>query len=114
MFKQKLLIAFLVPLFAIAAGCGGDDGDNVTINIDAGEGPAPTPTPTPPPGGGDCDTVVEAEFVEFNDDCSVGTLFGTVNEDSTLTSDLQWRLADPVTVGDGNLQVATVDGVEAI
>jgi hypothetical protein len=114
MSRQKLLIAFLVPLFALAAGCGGDDGDKVTINIDAGSGPDPTPTPTPPPGGGDCDTVVEADFVEFNGDCSVGTLFGDVTEDYTLTSDIQWRLDDTVTVGDGNQLVETQEDVDAI
>ena len=54
---------------------------------------------------GDCDDVVEADFVSFNDDCSVGTLSGTVNEDYTLLSEVQWRLDGTVTVGDGNQTV---------
>lgn len=116
MFRQKLLLALLISCGVVLTGCGGDDGDNVTINIDEGGGnpdPSPTPAPTPGPGPG-CENVVEAPFVEFNDDCSVGTLSGLVDSDYTLTSDIRWRLDGTVTVGEGNQNVADQSDVDAI
>ncbi len=113
MSKQQILIALLLPLVVGLAGCGGSDGDNVNITINEGGGDD---------GGGggggggsdDCDAVVEADFVSFNEDCSVGTLSGTVNEDYTLLSEVQWRLDGTVTVGDGNQTVDSLADVQAL
>ena len=65
-------------------------------------------------GGGDCNAVVPAAFVTFNLDCSIGTLSGTVNEDYTLLSAVQWRLDGTVTVGDGNQDVNSLADVQAV
>ena len=113
MSKQQILIALLLPLVVGLVGCGGSDGDNVDITINEGGGDD---------GGGggggggndDCDAVVEADFVSFNEDCSVGTLSGTVNEDYTLLSEVQWRLDGTVTVGDGNQTVDSLADVQAL
>ncbi len=69
--------------------------------------------PVGPPDG-DCDLVVPADFVAFNDDCSVGTLSGLVDEDYTLISEVEWRLSGEVLVGEGNRSVATDGDVQAI
>ena len=112
MMRKKLLLAVLIPLFSLGIGCSGDEGDDVAINIDGGGGVAPPPPPPPPVGN--CDLVVQADFVEFNDDCSAGTLSGVVDEDYTLTSEVEWRLSGPVLVGEGNRNIATQADVEAI
>lgn len=114
--NKEFLTAFLVAIAAVTTGCGGgSEGDRVTIEINQ---PAPggggTPDPDPDPGNGDCDSVVEADFVSFNDDCSVASIEGVVDEDYTLSSDIQWRLSGTVTVGNGNESVEDAAGVQAI
>ncbi|MBN7797970.1 hypothetical protein [Parahaliea mediterranea] len=111
--RKGLVVATLVALTALA-GCSGDEGDDVTINVDGGGTPTPDPDPDPDPGTGSCDNVVEASFVSFNDDCSVGTLSGLVDSDYVLTSDIQWRLSGTVRVGEGNETVADTADVQAI
>lgn len=113
MFHKGLLLAFLVVVTTLV-GCSGDEGDTVTINV------------TPPDGGGggdggggdggdgDCDTVVAADFVSFNADCSVGTLSGQIDADYTLTAAVEWRLDGTVQVGNGNQTVASDADVQAI
>ncbi|MEM9256413.1 MAG: hypothetical protein AAGA91_13275 [Pseudomonadota bacterium] len=117
MVKTKLLIACLVPLIGLL-GCSGDEGDDVTIIIDdggTGTGPGTGPGTGTGPGGGDnCDNVVEASYVTFNDTCTIGTIEGTVDTDYTLLESVQWRLSDTVTVGDGNRTVADQAEVDAI
>lgn len=113
MSRQKLLLALLIPLATSIVGCGGDDGDNVQININA-DAPDPGPGPGPGPGDGDCDRVIEADFVVFNDDCSVGTLEGSIAEDYTLLSGVEWRLSGEVLVGEGNREVVDQDDVQSI
>jgi len=115
MFKRKLLIAIMFPLTIAMVGCGGNDGDdvNITNNFDGdgggggGGGGGPT---------GNCDLVTAADFVSFNSDCSTGTLSGTIDEDYTLRSEVQWRLSGTVKVGDGNRTVndqSDVDNIRA-
>ena len=111
MVKQKLFIALLVPLISGVVGCGGSDGDNVNISNDFTTGPV---DPNGPNGPGDCSIVVAADFVDFNADCSVGTLSGTIDSDYTLLSEVQWRLDGTVTVGDGNKTVNNSAEVQAI
>ncbi|HEY6131197.1 MAG TPA: hypothetical protein VIV27_04225, partial [Halioglobus sp.] len=113
MFKQTLFIALLLPFVITAVGCGGSDGDNVNITINE-PGVPPVEPPPPPPGDGDCDNVVTTDFVSFNEDCSVGTLSGTVNADYTLLSDVQWRLEGTVKVGDGNQTIDDAADVQAL
>jgi hypothetical protein len=112
MMKQSLYIALLVPLLSGVVGCGGSDGDNVNITNEFGN----TTDPTDPvdPGNGNCALVVPADFVSFNTDCSVGTLAGTIDEDYTLTSEVQWRLEGTVTVGTGNQTVNNASDVQAV
>ncbi len=114
MLQRKLMVAVLLAATTLAGCSGGDEGDDVTINIDAGPGEPSEPNEPNNPAPGDCDNVVEADFVSFNDDCSVGTLSGNVDEDYTLTSDIQWRLDGTVRVGNGNENVADLDDVQAI
>jgi hypothetical protein len=112
MFKQTLFIAFLLSLTMTLVGCGGSDGDNVTINIDETVDPDDPDDPDNPTG--DCADVVEADFVSFNTDCSVGTLSGTIDEDYTLLSQVQWRLDGTVKVGDGNENIDDLADVQAL
>ena len=117
MFKQKLFITLLVPLIAGMVGCGGSDGDKVNITNDFSStpvNPVDPVDPVDPSGPGDCAQVVLADFVDFNADCSVGTLSGTINSDYTLLSQVQWRLDGTVTVGDGNQTVSNVSDVQAV
>ena len=105
MLHKELLIAFLLFVTTLV-GCSGDEGDDVTIIVPPPEGGDGNGDGGGDGGGngdgdGDCDTVVEAEFVEFNDDCSVGTISGDVLEDYTLTSGVDWRLSGDVIVGNG-------------
>ncbi|MEM8660471.1 MAG: hypothetical protein AAGF35_06255, partial [Pseudomonadota bacterium] len=117
MVKKKLLIAFLVPFIGLV-GCSGDEGDDVTIIIDdggTGTGPGTGPGTGTGPGGGDnCDNVVDASYVTFNDTCTVGTITGTVDSDYTLLESVQWRLSGTVTVGNGNQTVADQAEVDAV
>ncbi|WP_206046773.1 hypothetical protein [Mangrovimicrobium sediminis] len=112
MLQRKLMVAVLLAATALA-GCSGDEGDDVTINIDAGPSEPNVPGPNEPTNG-DCDTVVEADFVSFNDDCSVGTISGVIDEDYTLIVTVQWRLDGTVRVGNGNQNVADMADVQAI
>ncbi|WP_239923504.1 hypothetical protein [Agaribacterium haliotis] len=90
--------------------CGGDDGDNVVITP-----PQPTPSPSSDPTApGDCGSAVQASFVSFNQDCSVGTLSGVVNQDYTLDAERMWQLRGEVVVGQGNGTVANADDVQKI
>ena len=85
MFKNKVLVAFLLPLAVGLVGCGGSDGDNVNITNDFSPIDPPGPGPGPePPVDGDCAKAVEVDFVSFNSDCSVGVLMGTISQDYIL------------------------------
>lgn len=114
MSTRKIGMPLLVPFVALAVGCGGGgEGDDVTINLDVGEGPINPSGPTNP-GSGSCDSVVNADFIAFNSDCSVGTLSGMVTSNYTLTSEVEWRLEGTVTVGDGNQTVVSLSDVQSI
>lgn len=117
--KQTKLGMLIAVICSTLVGCGGDEGDdvsitnNTTVNNYGDGGPTPTPSPSPSPTG-DCATVVEADFVSYNTDCSVGTLEGVILEDFELTSNVEWRLEGEVIVGEGNVEVASDADVQAI
>ncbi|MFT6287366.1 MAG: hypothetical protein ACJAYC_000712 [Halieaceae bacterium] len=116
MLKKELIVTFLLSIAFITGCSSGSEGDDVTINIEApdgGDGGDPVNPPDPGPGDGDCDLVEEAGFVSFNDDCSVGNLEGSVDQDYTLINTVEWRLNGMVTVGDGNQTVDTIADVDA-
>lgn len=113
---NKFFLAFaLAASTAALVGCGGDEGDDITINIDASE---QTDGGSGSGGGGsatgDCALVTEASFVSFNNDCSVGTLDGTIDTDYTLISEVEWQLDGEVVVGAGNIEVTSAADVQAV
>lgn len=111
---NKLFLAFALAASTALVGCGGEEGDDVTINIGS-SAPTPTPTPSPTPTPvGDCALVEEADFVSFNNDCSVGTISGVIDSDYELISDVEWVLDGEVLVGAGNVEVADAAAVQAI
>ncbi len=114
MLQKTLTLTFLAALLALVGCSDGDEGDVVTItNVIGGD----TPTDPPDPGpGGDCEGFVETSFSTCTEVSggAVGTLTGTVDQDYTLNSELQWRLQGTVTVGTGNQTVADDADVQAI
>ncbi len=115
MLHKKLLLSLLAATLTLVGCSDGDQGDNVTITNEIGGG---GDTPEPPPGpGGDCEGFVTTDFAtcqELSGGGAAGTLLGTIDQDYTLTSDLQWRLSGTVTVGTGNQEVQTDADVQAI
>jgi len=110
---NRFSIAFLVAASLSAlVGCGGDEGDDITINIDASTGSGGSNPDTP--SAGDCNLVTQASFVSFNSDCSVGTLSGVITSDYELISEVEWRLAGEVVVGEGNVNVSSAADVQAV
>ncbi|MAT93477.1 MAG: hypothetical protein CME59_12830 [Halioglobus sp.] len=95
-------------------GCSSDEGDDVVIEILTDPTDPTDPTEPTDPSDGDCNLVEQADFVEFNADCSVGTVSGTIDQDYTFVSSTEWRLDGTVQVGDGNREVADEDDVQAI
>jgi len=114
MIKKELAAALLIPIVSMGiVGCSSDEGDDVVIEILTGGDPTDPTDPTDP-SDGDCDAVEEADFVEFNGDCSIGTLSGMIDTDYTLVPSTEWRLDGTVQVGDGNRNVDDDDDVQAI
>ncbi len=107
---NKKLMATLLLTSMVLVGCGGDDGDDVTINVNS----SGTGSGSGGSSSGDCSGVTEADFVSYNSDCSVGNLSGNIDEDFTLTSEIEWRLDGTVRVGNGNVTVANAADVQAI
>ena len=116
MFNKALLMSLLAACLAMVGCSDGDEGDTVTITNEIGVDPGPGPGPGPDPGEGDCEDFVETDFASCSEvgDGAVGTLSGTVDQDYTLNSELQWRLQGTVTVGNGNQTVASDADVQAI
>ena len=114
MLQKTLLMSFLAATLALVGCSDGDQGDVVTITNEIGGG-GPTDPPDPGPGG-DCEGFVETDFATCTEVSggAVGTLTGTVDQDYTLDSGLQWRLQGTVTVGNGNQTVADDADVQAI
>lgn len=109
--RNKFFAAFTLACSTALVGCGGEDGDNVTINLEGsapgGGGPITSPV-------GDCANVVQADFISYNKACSTGTVTGSVNENFTLTADVEWQLRGAVIVGAGNVTLADDVAVQAV
>lgn len=114
---NKFFLAFALAASTALVGCGGEEGDDVTIIIEDNPAPQPTPTtPSTPPAQGQCDDsdIIEADFVSFNNTCTVGTVSGIIGEDYTFVSKVQWILDGEVLVGAGNQEVTSEADVQAI
>ncbi len=61
-----------------------------------------------------CDSVEEAEFIGFNTNCTVGTFFGTIDEDYTLIEEVEYRLSGVVKVGAGNTEINSAAEMQVI
>jgi hypothetical protein len=61
-----------------------------------------------------CAQAVEADFVSFNADCSVGTISGTIDTDYTLLEEVQYILSGVVKVGEGNIEITSAEQMQAI
>jgi hypothetical protein len=114
MLHKTLLVSFLAAFLALVGCSDGDQGDNVTITNEIGGGD-PDPDPDPGPGG-DCEGFVETSFATCQEVSggAVGNLTGTIDEDYTLTSDLQWRLSGEVLVGTGNQNISSQAEYDAV
>ena len=55
-----------------------------------------------------------ASFVSFNDDCSQGTVTGTIDIDYTFIEDVDYILGGVVKVGDGNVEITNQTQYESI
>src|SRR5690606_26422779 len=104
--KNWVLAAAVV---AGLSGCGDGDRNSLVIEGDTvNEGPGTTPPPTG--GTSTCPDFASARPVDA-DGNNVCQLPQTIAADTTLTADTVWYLADRVTVGNGNNELAdrTVD-----
>ncbi|MGB2180446.1 MAG: hypothetical protein ACPHZD_06030, partial [Porticoccaceae bacterium] len=61
-----------------------------------------------------CAQVVEADFISFNADCTVGTITGTIDTDYTLLEEVQYILSGVVKVGEGNVEITSAAQMQAI
>ena len=50
----------------------------------------------------------------FNDDCSQGTVTGTIDSDYTFIEDVDYILSGVVKVGDGNVEITSQTQYESI
>ncbi len=121
---SKLSVALLLAM-GVLAGCSDDSGDQVTINQEVTNnngdtinnppadngGTTTDPEPTPPADCSDAD--ITASFVSINDSCE-GTLSGSVDQDYTLVSSVEWRLDGPVLVGAGNVEITSAAQMQEI
>jgi hypothetical protein len=114
-------IKFAGCLLAASVALTGCDGNSesmgdITVNVegDTIDNSTTTPAVTAPVTGDLCSAVVEAGFVTFNDDCSQGTVTGTIDSDYTFIEDIQYVLSGVVTVGAGNVEITSQAEYEAI
>lgn len=107
----KLTIGVLSASLLLSACGGGNDSPNPSPN------PTPSPTPdvtvTPTPTA-NCDTTLPSFVSCIEGDPAVYTISGIVDADYTMDADWEWRLDGVVTVGAGNVNVASDADVTAI
>jgi len=109
----------------VLAGCDGNsesagditvnvEGDNIDNSVTNNNTEDNTPDPVAPTPTGLCAQVVEASFVDFNDNCSTGTVSGTIDSDYTFIEEVQYILSGVVKVGDGNVEITSAAEMQAI
>ena len=95
----------------ITVNIEGDNIDNSVTNNNTDETVSDTSETVPT---GLCAQVVEADFVSFNADCTVGTISGTIDTDYTLLEEVQYILSGVVKVGEGNVEITSAAQMQAI
>ena len=114
MLNKQLLMIMCIVLFGLS-GCGGsDDGDDVTINQTVNQGSTDSGSGTDDSSDGDCSALVSADFVDFNSECTVATVTGTIDSDYTFISTVQYRLEGTVLVGNGNQEITAESDFQTI
>ncbi|MEY3038655.1 MAG: hypothetical protein RL143_1222, partial [Pseudomonadota bacterium] len=116
MFQRKTIYAVMVAASVLTACGGSGEGDVINITVDnsvVNNSTTDNTTTTPDVTAG-CENVVAGTFVDYNTDCSVGTLTGTIDKDFTLTNGIEWRLSGEVVVGTGNQEVTSDADVQAV
>lgn len=118
------LAGCLLATSIVLAGCDGNSesmGD-ITVNVegDVIDNSVTNNNSDDNNDGGDdntselCAEVTEAGFVSFNDDCSQGTVTGTIDSDYTFIEEVQYVLSGVVTVGAGNVEITSQTEYETI
>ncbi|MDA8646475.1 hypothetical protein N9L75_02235 [Porticoccaceae bacterium] len=118
------LAGCLLATSIVLAGCDGNSesmGD-ITVNVegDVIDNSVTNNNSDDNNDGGDdntselCAEITEASFVSFNDDCSQGTVTGTIDSDYTFIEEVNYFLSGVVTVGAGNVEITTQTEYETI
>ena len=118
------LAGCLLATSIVLAGCDGNSesmGD-ITVNVegDVIDNSVTNNNSDDNNDGGDdntselCAEITEASFVSFNDDCSQGTVTGTIDSDYTFIEEVQYVLSGVVTVGAGNVEITSQTEYETI
>lgn len=117
MFRHKLLLSLLIATMAAMTGCGGSSGDGDKVNVTIIEDDDSNNDSGGDSGqNGSCANFVDTSFASCADSqgSAVGTLQGTIDNDYTLTSEVEWRLDGTVAVGDGNRTLSSASDVQAV
>ncbi len=114
---KKLTLAALVATLGIGLvgyGSGGDtttitvEGDTTTTGGSSGDGGADGDVPSGPSELCPSWTTVKNRDAEGNDVCALPSV---IEEDRTLTNDIVWLMEGRVTVGNGNEEMSTTQGL---
>ena len=118
--RTNLYVGCLLASMALA-GCDGnsESAGDITVNvegdvIDNSVTTTETPDVETPVVTGLCAQVEEAAFVAFNDDCSQGTVTGTIDTDYTFLQEVNYILSGVVQVGNGNVAIASQVEYDAV
>ena len=118
---NKIYIGFLLALCVAITGCDGDveSMGDITVNVEGDDNSIinnnqPDSSDDEEDKTGLCAEVEEADFVSFNDDCSQGTVTGTIDSDYTFIEDVDYILSGVVKVGDGNVEITSQTQYESI
>ena len=118
---------YVIGLLAslVLAGCNGNsesagpitvniEGDNIDNSVTNNNTDETVSDTSETVATGLCAQVVEADFVSFNADCTVGTISGTIDTDYTLLEEVQYILSGVVKVGEGNVEITSAAQMQAI
>ena len=118
---------YVIGLLAslVLAGCNGNsesagpitvniEGDNIDNSVTNNNTDGTASDTSETVATGLCAQVVEADFVSFNADCTVGTISGTIDTDYTSLEEVQYILSGVVKVGEGNVEITSAAQMQAI